>query len=76
MPDGLARVIGRTRARLLAELDAPASTTELAARTGLSAANVSHHLTALRGAGLAARHRAGRTVLYLRTEAAELLLRG
>ncbi|MFD9596370.1 DUF5937 family protein [Kitasatospora sp. NPDC059973] len=76
VPDGLARVIGRTRARLLAELDAPASTTELAARTGLSAANVSHHLTALRGAGLAARHRAGRTVLYLRTEAAELLLRG
>ncbi|MFG3049841.1 ArsR/SmtB family transcription factor [Kitasatospora sp. NPDC048239] len=75
-PDGLARVIGRTRARLLAELDAPASTTELAARTGLSAANVSHHLTALREAGLTDRHRTGRTVLYLRTEAAELLLGG
>ncbi|WP_327676297.1 winged helix-turn-helix domain-containing protein [Kitasatospora sp. NBC_00458] len=74
VPDGLARVIGRTRARLLAELSAPASTTELAARTGLSPANVSHHLTALRGAGLAARHRTGRTVLYARTEAAELLL--
>ncbi|MFE2722877.1 helix-turn-helix domain-containing protein [Kitasatospora sp. NPDC059327] len=76
VPDGLARVIGRTRARLLAELDAPASTTELAARTGLSAANVSHHLTALREAGLTARHRTGRTVLYLRTDAADLLLRG
>ncbi|MGW6913141.1 ArsR/SmtB family transcription factor [Kitasatospora sp. NPDC054939] len=75
-PAGLARVVGGTRARLLAELDAPASTTELAARTGLSAANVSHHLTALHGAGLAARHRTGRTVLYARTEAAELLLGG
>ncbi|MQS16177.1 winged helix-turn-helix transcriptional regulator [Streptomyces kaniharaensis] len=75
VPEGLARVIGRTRAWLLAELDAPASTGELAERTGLSAPNVSHHLTALRGAGLLARHRTGRTVLYLRTDAAELLLR-
>ncbi|MFI9046023.1 DUF5937 family protein [Streptomyces sp. NPDC053427] len=74
VPDGLARVIGRTRARLLAELDSPASTTELAERTGLSAPNVSHHLTALREAGLLARHRTGRTVLYRRTRAAELLL--
>ncbi|MEU5385767.1 ArsR/SmtB family transcription factor [Kitasatospora cineracea] len=72
-PDGLARVLGRARARLLAELDAPASTTELAARTGLSAPTVSHHLSALHDAGLAARHRTGRTVLYLRTAAAELL---
>lgn len=75
VPEGLARVIGRTRARLLAELDAPASTTELAARTALSPATVSHHLTALRDAGLLARHRTGRTVLYARAEAAELLLR-
>ncbi|WP_395296601.1 DUF5937 family protein [Kitasatospora hibisci] len=74
VPDGLARVIGRTRARLLAELDDPASTTELASRTGGSPANVSHHLTALREAGLLARHRTGRTVLYARTTAAELLL--
>ncbi|AUY52192.1 winged helix-turn-helix domain-containing protein [Streptomyces sp. CB01881] len=75
-PDGLAGVLGRTRARLLAELESPASTSELAARTGGSPANVSHHLTALREAGLLARHRTGRTVLYARTEAAELLLRG
>ncbi|MFJ5231946.1 DUF5937 family protein [Kitasatospora sp. NPDC088391] len=74
VPDGLARVIGRARARLLAELAVPATTTELAARTGLSAATVSHHLSALHDAGLAARHRTGRTVLYLRTAAAELLL--
>ncbi|WP_369185384.1 DUF5937 family protein [Streptomyces sp. Y1] len=75
VPEGLTRVIGRTRAWLLAELDAPASIGELAERTGLSAPNVSHHLTALRGAGLLARHRTGRTVMYLRTDAAELLLR-
>ncbi|MFD7903698.1 DUF5937 family protein [Kitasatospora sp. NPDC059722] len=75
VPEGLARVLGRTRARLLAELDSPASTTELAARTGLSAPNVSHHLGALHDAGLLARHRTGRTVLYTRTEAADLLLR-
>ncbi|RKE18374.1 DUF5937 family protein [Streptomyces sp. TLI_171] len=73
VPEGLARVLGRARARLLAELDAPATTTELAARTGLSAATVSHHLSALHDAGLAARHRTGRTVLYRRTAAAELL---
>jgi DNA-binding transcriptional ArsR family regulator len=35
---------------------------------------VSHHLTALRAAGLAVSHRAGRSVLYLRTELAERLL--
>ncbi|GGQ58764.1 helix-turn-helix domain-containing protein [Kitasatospora griseola] len=69
-PDGLARVLGRARARLLA---APATTIELAARTGLSAPTVSHHLHALHDAGLAARHRTGRTVLHLRTAAAELL---
>jgi hypothetical protein len=74
VPEGLAQVIGRTRTWLLTELDAPASTGELAERTGLSAPNVSYHLTALRGAGLLARHRVGRTVLYLRTDAAELLL--
>ncbi|MFJ5925896.1 DUF5937 family protein [Kitasatospora sp. NPDC092948] len=71
--EGLARVLGRARARLLAELDAPATTTELAARTGLSAPTVSHHLHALCAAGLTARHRTGRSVLYLRTAAAELL---
>jgi hypothetical protein len=36
-PEALAAVLGRSRAALLAELDAPASTTDLARRTGLSA---------------------------------------
>ncbi|MFD0278252.1 ArsR/SmtB family transcription factor [Kitasatospora sp. NPDC127111] len=72
--EALAAVVGKTRARLLAELDSPASTTELAGRTGLSAAAVSQHLTALRAAGLTTAHRAGHAVLYARTTVADLLL--
>lgn len=70
----LAAVLGRSRALLLAELDSPASTTELARRTGLSAAGVSQYLTALRDAGLVSAHRAGRSVLYARTAVGESLL--
>jgi DNA-binding transcriptional ArsR family regulator len=54
---------------------APASTTQLAHRTGLSPAGVSQYLTALRDAGLVSAHRAGRSVLYARTAAAETLLK-
>ncbi|WNI27142.1 DUF5937 family protein [Streptomyces sp. ITFR-16] len=72
--DTLAPVLGRTRALLLAELESPASTTELAHRTGLSPAGVSQSLTALRNAGLVSAHRTGRSVLYARTTAAEVLL--
>lgn len=70
----LAPVLGRSRTLLLTELDTPASTTELAHRTGLSPAGVSQYLTALRNAGLVSAHRAGRSVLYARTTAAEALL--
>ncbi|MFF9431552.1 DUF5937 family protein [Streptomyces sp. NPDC014746] len=73
--DTLAAVLGRSRTLLLTELDSPASTTQLAHRTGLSPAGVSQYLTALRGAGLVSAHRAGRSVLYARTTAAETLLR-
>ncbi|MFJ3769786.1 DUF5937 family protein [Streptomyces sp. NPDC090082] len=73
--DTLAPVLGRSRTLLLTELDSPASTTQLAHRTGLSPAGVSQYLTALRGAGLVSAHRAGRSVLYARTTAAETLLR-
>jgi DNA-binding transcriptional ArsR family regulator len=72
--DAVAAVLGRSRALLLAELEAPASTTELAARTGLSAGGISEHLTALRGAGMVSAHRAGRSVLYARTAVADSLL--
>ncbi|MET7483078.1 winged helix-turn-helix domain-containing protein [Streptomyces sp. NPDC005538] len=70
----LAAVLGRSRALLLTELDTPASTTELAHRTGLSTAGVSQYLTALRNAGLVSAHRVGRSVLYARTTTAESLL--
>ncbi|NUP46762.1 MAG: winged helix-turn-helix transcriptional regulator [Catenulispora sp.] len=72
--EAVAAVIGRSRALLLAELESPASTTELAARTGMSAGGVSEHLTALRGAGMVSAHRAGRSVLYARTSVADSLL--
>ncbi|MFI5529993.1 DUF5937 family protein [Kitasatospora sp. NPDC051853] len=74
VPRALAALIGGSRARLLAELDAPASTTDLARRTGLTAGGVSQHLGILRDAGLVDAHRTGRYVLYLRTAAAESLL--
>ncbi|MGN5382189.1 DUF5937 family protein [Streptomyces lasalocidi] len=70
----LASVLGRSRTLLLTELATPASTTELAHRTGLSPAGVSQYLTALRNAGLVTAHRAGRSVLYARTTVAETLL--
>lgn len=70
----LSSVLGRSRTLLLTELETPASTTELAHRTGLSPAGVSQCLTALRDAGLVSAHRAGRSVLYARTAAAETLL--
>ncbi|MGI5450928.1 ArsR family transcriptional regulator [Streptomyces sp. CA-243310] len=74
--DAIAAVLGRSRTLLLTELDAPASTTELAHRTGISTAGVSQYLTALRDAGLVSAHRAGRSVLYARTTVAESILAG
>jgi hypothetical protein len=75
-PGALAAVVGRGRAVLLAELAAPASTAELARRTGLTAGAVSQHLGLLKAAGLVSGHRAGRHVLYVRTIAAEGLVAG
>ncbi|MFI2780281.1 ArsR/SmtB family transcription factor [Streptomyces sp. ALB3] len=72
--DTLSAVLGRSRALLLKELENPASTTQLAHRTGLSPGGVSQCLTALRDAGLVSAHRVGRSVLYARTTAAETLL--
>ncbi|WP_371616518.1 DUF5937 family protein [Streptomyces sp. NBC_00454] len=72
--DAVAAVLGRSRALLLAELDVPASTTQLARHSGLSTAAVSQHLVALRNAGLVTGHRNGRSVLYARTAIADALL--
>jgi DNA-binding transcriptional ArsR family regulator len=75
-PSALGRVLGRTRAGLLAELGTPQTTTDLAARFGLRAGGVSQHLTTLRDAGLVSATRQGRAVLYVRTELADRLLTG
>ncbi|MFB7515789.1 DUF5937 family protein [Streptomyces sp. NPDC056144] len=72
--EAVSAVLGRSRTLLLSELDIPASTTQLAAHCGLSAAGVSQHLIALRNAGLVTAHRSGRSVLYARTAVADQLL--
>ncbi|MGH3681599.1 MAG: helix-turn-helix domain-containing protein, partial [Natronosporangium sp.] len=76
IPEPLARVVGRSRARLLTELESPASTAALAGRTGITPGGTSQHLVALRDAGLVSAHRSGRYVLYARTRLAEALLAG
>ncbi|MEU8655062.1 helix-turn-helix domain-containing protein, partial [Streptomyces sp. NPDC048737] len=63
----MARLLGSTRAGLLAALAQPASTAQLAARHFLSPATVSYHLGVLHRAGLVTRTRAGRSVFYRRT---------
>jgi DNA-binding transcriptional ArsR family regulator len=73
-PDALAGVLGATRARLLIELEEPATTSELARRLGLAAPGVSQHLKRLRSGGLVTADRDGREVHYRRTPlAAELV---
>jgi hypothetical protein len=68
-PPAVARaLLGKPRARLLDLLDEPASTTELAARLGVTPSAVSQHLQVLAAAGLVTRARAGRAVLYQRSE--------
>lgn len=61
-------LLGQPRACLLALLGEPASTTELASRLGVTPSAVSQHLQVLAAAGLVTRTRAGRAVLYQRTE--------
>jgi DNA-binding transcriptional ArsR family regulator len=63
----LADLVGRSRAALLALLDLPRSTTELAEHLGVTPATVSEHLAVLRLNNLVRSRRAGRVVLYERT---------
>ncbi|MEH1165827.1 ArsR family transcriptional regulator [Micromonospora sp. CPCC 205539] len=73
--DPLARVVGPGRAMLLHLLDTATTTTDLARLAGMSAGNVSQHLSALHHAGLVSRVRQGRHVLYRNTDAGSVLLR-
>ncbi|RFU36818.1 ArsR family transcriptional regulator [Actinomadura logoneensis] len=71
----LGTLVGRVRAEILHALDAPASTTELARRLGVTPGAVSQHLAVLRSCGLVTGHRMGRRVLYVRTSAGDDLAR-
>jgi DNA-binding transcriptional ArsR family regulator len=75
-PDGLVRPLGATRATVLADLDAPRSTADVAQRLSIRPAGASHHLTTLRDAGLTTARREGRTVLYVRTPTGDALAGG
>lgn len=71
--DGLARLIGQNRARVLRLLDEPRSTTQLAALTGLPLGAAGNHLRVLLESGAVLRRRAGREVLYWRTSLGDAL---
>ena len=75
-PDGLSALLGATRAALLAQLETPRSTAELARRLGVTAGAVSQHLGKLRGAGVVTWSRQGREVLYALSPTGEALLSG
>ena len=66
-PDALARLLGPLRATVLSLLAAPLSTTQLVALTGAGLGSVGGHLRVLLDAGLVARRRSGRSVLYYQT---------
>lgn len=68
VPAGLGALVGTARAGLLVLLGTPLSPTQLVAVTG------QRHLRVLLNAGLVRRWRAGRSVLYTRTAAGEVLL--
>jgi DNA-binding transcriptional ArsR family regulator len=70
----LSRLIGTTRAEILASLAEPSTTTSLSHALRRSPGNVADHLTVLHDAGLVMRRRSGRSVLYSRTPLGQSLL--
>ncbi|MFI0453918.1 ArsR/SmtB family transcription factor [Actinomadura sp. 6N118] len=66
-PEALAGILGEVRARLLAHLATPATTSDLAAEFGVTPGAISQHLKALYAARLLNRSREGRHVLYFRS---------
>ncbi|GAA2213929.1 winged helix-turn-helix domain-containing protein [Nonomuraea monospora] len=74
VPAGLGALVGAARAGLLVLLATPMSTTHLVAVTGQKLGSVGRHLRVLLDAGLVERRRAGRSVLYVRTAAGEVLV--
>jgi DNA-binding transcriptional ArsR family regulator len=76
VPAALGALIGPARAAVLVLLASPLSTTQLVALTGQGLGSVGRHLRVLLDAGLTRRRRAGRSVLYFRTEAGDVLVHG
>jgi hypothetical protein len=72
----LTRLIGRTRAHLLAGLDEPVSTTGLAHRHALALGTVSEHLAVLRDAGMVVGERHQHEIRYRRTKLGDAIVRG
>ncbi|GAA2494004.1 winged helix-turn-helix domain-containing protein [Streptomyces gobitricini] len=75
VPEALGALLGAARARVLVLLDTPKSTTQLVALTGQGLGSVGRHLKVLLDARLVRHRRAGRAVLYYRSEAGETLVR-
>jgi DNA-binding transcriptional ArsR family regulator len=63
----LAKLLGGTRSRVLGLLAVSCTTTQLAARAGVSLASASEHVKVLREAGLASSHRRGQSVVHTLT---------
>lgn len=73
--DPLIALVGRTRSLLLATLNVPRTTTQLAGQLDLSPPSVSRHLKILQATALVTARRRGRMVLYQRTSAGTALLK-
>ncbi|WP_324783301.1 helix-turn-helix domain-containing protein [Streptomyces sp. H51] len=75
VPEPLGALLGTARAAVLVLLGSPLNTTQLTAVTGQGLGSVGRHLKVLLQAGLVERRRAGRSVLYSRTAAGDVLVR-
>ncbi|MGW1542223.1 ArsR/SmtB family transcription factor [Streptomyces sp. NPDC002309] len=73
-PQALRALLGAGRARILVLLGTPMSTSQLVALTGLALGSVGRHLKVLLDAELVRRRRAGRSVLYYRSETGDSLV--
>ncbi|MEU4574998.1 DUF5937 family protein [Nonomuraea sp. NPDC023979] len=73
-PRSLDRLLGTTRAGILAALVTPMQTGVVAGLVGVTAPTASEHLTVLRDAGLIDSSRAGRTATHELTDAGRALL--
>ncbi|GAA3803378.1 winged helix-turn-helix domain-containing protein [Streptomyces coacervatus] len=74
VPASLGALLGPARAGVLVLLASPMSTSQLVAVTGQGLGSVGRHLRVLLDAGLVERRRAGRSVLYERTAAGDVLV--